>query len=62
MDNMLVKIQSKALPRMCLKRQTSRPYYRLVKAETSKGILTHRRVKEHNKIYSYHPVHYYYYL
>lgn len=36
---------------MCLKRQTSKSYHRLVEAETSKGILIHGRVREHAKTF-----------
>lgn len=36
---------------MCLKRQTSESYQRLVEAETSKGIFIHGRVKGHAKTF-----------
>lgn len=51
MDKVFVKMQFKALPWMCLKEQTSRPYHRLVEAEKSKDILILRTARWHARAF-----------
>lgn len=45
-NKVFVKMQFKALPWTCLRKQTSRPYHRLAEAENSKDILMHSKVRQ----------------